>query len=171
MKNKYPEYIEYLKEAGFLEDDSNFNAREINKILSYFSVSEDFINEFRDQIDWEHLILTQTLSEDFIENNLDKIEIQLLFSFHTLSEDFLLTYASEERLWTILSLKQKLSQEFIERNADKVDWSALSYNASLKNVKDETLLKHKSKLILKEHDNNALYSLDDLKEIEFLKNC
>ena len=67
-------------------------------VSSRQKLSENFIREFQDKIDWYKISIHQKLSENFIPEFQDKIN------------------------WSRLSMKRKFSEEFIEEFETKIDW-------------------------------------------------
>ena len=61
-------------------------------------LSEEFIREFKDKVNWRYISGCQKLSEDFIREFKDKV------------------------LWNYISGYQKLSEDFIREFKDRVDW-------------------------------------------------
>ena len=68
----------------------------------YKHVSESFLREFKDYIDWERAQIFFKFSEDFI-----KYEIPI-------------------KNWDSISLYQNLSEKFIEEFRDRIDWDHVS---------------------------------------------
>ena len=52
-------------------------------------LSEDFIIEFKDKVDWEYISKYQTLSEEFIRKFKNKVDWYWISKHQTLSEDFI----------------------------------------------------------------------------------
>ncbi len=50
----------------------------------YYKLSEDFIREFQDKVDWESILIYQRLSEDFIREFQDKVYWSLISVNQTL---------------------------------------------------------------------------------------
>lgn len=67
-----------------------------NKILS-----EEFIREFKDYVNWYYVSSSQSLSENFIREFKDSVD------------------------WRYIGIRQNLSKEFIYEFYDKVDWPEL----------------------------------------------
>ena len=65
-------------------------------------LSEDFIREFQDKVNWLAISWYQKLSEDFIREFQDKVN------------------------WYYISSNQKFSENFIKEFQDKVDWDDIS---------------------------------------------
>ena len=78
------------------------------------TLTEDFIREFKDKVDWEYISEFQKLSEDFIREFKDNVS------------------------WSFVSINQKLSENFIREFQDKVDWFLIyAYQTLSKEFKEE----------------------------------
>jgi hypothetical protein len=78
------------------------------------------------------------LSEDFIRENADSLDFFYLCSYQTLSEFFMIQY--QDRIdWVSVSRFQKLSEEFIHEFRDKVDWF---YIIRFQNLSDDFINAH-----------------------------
>ena len=109
---------------------------EANKILgtnyqSWLSLSthkgltEDFIREFADRVDWEWISQYQHLSEGFIREFADRVYWYWISKYKHLSEDFIREFA-DELDWVGISLYQRLSEDFIRENKCRVNWHCVS---------------------------------------------
>jgi len=85
------------------------------------TLSEKFIEKFKDEICWNSISQCQTLSEEFIEKYKDKIDWYYISIYQTLSEKFIEKYKDTVN-WPYISVYQILSEKFIEKYKDKVDW-------------------------------------------------
>lgn len=73
------------------------------------NLSEAFIEEFQNEVDWDYINEYQFLSEDFIRKFKDKIN------------------------WEVISYSQKLSENFIEEFQNRVDWFEIIENQDISN--------------------------------------
>jgi len=82
--------------------------KDLNKLKMNFipvqDLSEDFIREFQDIIDWYWNSYSQKLSENFIRKYQDKVD------------------------WLNISAIQKLSKEFIREFSHKICFYSIMYN-------------------------------------------
>lgn len=123
------------------------------EIAKQKGLSEDFMREYKDILDWSLLCTEQSLSEDFMEEMQAYIHWYVVSYFQTLSEDFMITHMEhlhksaisecqtlseafietyqDQLNWKKLSLHQTLSEDFIKRFSDKVHWESISTNQSL----------------------------------------
>ena len=90
-------------------------------ISSYQHLSEDFIREFKDRVDWDSISANQHLSEDFIREFEDKVEWECISECQHLSEDFIREF-TDRVCWYNISTYQRLSEDFIREFKDRVDW-------------------------------------------------
>jgi hypothetical protein len=88
-------------------------------------LSEEFIEQNKDLVDWYWISAFQKLSEEFIERNKDLVNWFDISRYQKLSEEFI-ERNKDLVNWNLISANQKLSEEFIERNKDLVNWFAIS---------------------------------------------
>jgi len=73
-------------------------------ISSYQKLTEEFLEDFKDELDWFFISIKQELSEHQMEKYEDKLD------------------------WWLLSQWQNMSSEFIEKHRDKLDEEQLKRN-------------------------------------------
>ena len=95
---------------------TNFSKLRKMKILS-----EDFIVDFADDLDWFYLSEEQPLSEDFIRRFQDKVNWHNISESQKLSEDFIREF-KEKVDWYYISMYQKLSEDFMREFQDEIHW-------------------------------------------------
>ena len=129
-------YITYTKELlkmsayrGKLlnEVDADLSLDTLNKstwceICKNYFLSEEFIIEFQDEIDWHIIIVYQNLSENFIVSFQDKIDWEFLSIFQKLSEKFIRKFQDKVK-WNSISANQKLTGPFIIEFENKMIWN------------------------------------------------
>ena len=98
--------------------------------LSYCKLTEPFIREFQNKVDWESISWCQTLSEEFIREFKDEVYWSPISESQKLSESFIREFA-DMVFWDKISQHQVLSEEFIREFADKVDWTGISIYQTL----------------------------------------
>ena len=89
------------------------------------SLTEDFIQEFKDKVDWICISRYSHLSEDFIRKFADRVDWFYISAYQYLSEDFIREFADRVN-WDWLVKCQHLSEDFIREFKDKVDWTYIS---------------------------------------------
>jgi len=94
-------------------------------IYQHEKLSEEFIREFKDEVDWHYISECQKLSEDFIREFKDKVNWKGISYKQNLSEDFIREF-SDLVNWPNISIHQKLSEDFISEFKYKVDWDYIS---------------------------------------------
>lgn len=93
-------------------------------------LSEDFIREFQHRVDWREISKHQDLSEDFIRDFEDDVDWREISKHQNLSEDFIRDF--EDKVdWERIVKNQRLSGDFIREFQDKVDWIDISYYQTL----------------------------------------
>ena len=95
------------------------------EVSEHEGLTEDFIREFQDKVDWDCISECQRLSEDFIREFKDKVYWYWISKNQYLSEDFIREFQYRVN-WSIISEYQPLSEDFIRKFADKVDWEYIS---------------------------------------------
>ena len=89
------------------------------------SLTEDFIQEFKDKVDWICISRYPHLSEDFIRKFADRVEWYYISAYQYLSENFIREFADKVG-WYWISRCQQLSEDFIREFKDKVNWYYIS---------------------------------------------
>lgn len=95
------------------------------RISAYQKLSEDFIREFKDKVVWLWIVINQNLSEDFIREFKDRVGWVVVSAYQKLSEDFIREF-KDKVSWFEISTSQKLSEDFIREFKDKVYWGCIS---------------------------------------------
>lgn len=109
--------------SQFKKDPENFEYYE-------YILSEDFVREYRDVVDWYSVVgAMNELSEDFVIEMKKYIKKDVMYVLHNyfydFSERFVETFKNKI-FWDRINY-DNLSEKFIEKNLNKVDWDALSY--------------------------------------------
>ena len=89
------------------------------------SLTEDFIQEFKDKVDWTCISRYPHLSEDFIRKFADRVEWYYISAYQHLSENFIREFA-DRVAWDWIVKYQPLSEDFIREFKDKVNWYYIS---------------------------------------------
>jgi hypothetical protein len=84
------------------------------------NLSFDFINYFKDDVNWHYISTSVFLSEKFIEKFVNYVN------------------------WAMISQHQKLSEQFIEKFENKVSWSKISIGQT--HLSDSFIFNHREKL-------------------------
>jgi len=163
--NDYKNYQEPLSEE-FIEQNKDL----VNwfPISQFQKLSEEFIERNKDLVNWWCISKYQKLSEEFIERNKDLVDRDYISVYQKLSEEFI-ERNSDLVVWINISRYQKLSEEFIERNKviernkDLVD---REYISKFQKLSEEFRLKHNLSL----PENNWLYSDKETKQ-KAIKDC
>ena len=88
-------------------------------------LTEEFIREFKDRVNWIYISVCQKLSEDFIREFEDIVDWYWISRSQKLSEDFIREFEDKVN-WNMISKFQKLSEEFIKEFKNKVDMIGIS---------------------------------------------
>jgi len=111
----------------------NFNIEEIRKnpdSVDWYSIScqplsENFISEFKDKVNWTYISRYQKLTENFISEFKDKVNWDYISANQKLTEDFIREF-KDNVYWSYISRYQKLTEDFIREFKDKVNWINIS---------------------------------------------
>jgi len=101
-------------------------------------LSESFIREFENYVDWSDITLFQKLSEEFIIEFLDKDKFDWcnVCVYQRLSEDFIRKFQDKVN-WYCISQYQSLSKEFVAEFVNKISFEAILANNKIsKEIKD-----------------------------------
>jgi hypothetical protein len=100
-----------------------------NKFWTHIShtpkLSEEFIREFKDFVNWGNISIHQKLSENFIREFKDNVYWNYISEYQKLSESFIREFKNDI-FWNDISQYQKLSEPFIKEFKDKVNWNYIS---------------------------------------------
>ena len=101
------------------------NCQSWKSVSIHKDLTEDFIREFADKVDWGWISMYQYLSEDFIKESQHFVDWSAISSYQHLSEDFIREFAHKVD-WDNISASQHLSEDFIREFKDKVNWTYIS---------------------------------------------
>jgi hypothetical protein len=82
----------------FMYDELNA----FKNISRYQNLSEEFINQYKDKLEWKNITIYQNLSEKFIEKYSKKI------------------------IWNFIPIRQTVSYKFIKKNINRFNWINIS---------------------------------------------
>jgi hypothetical protein len=89
------------------------------------TLSEDFIREFKDRVNWDHVSRYQKLSENFIREFKGEVSWFYISEYQKLSENFIKEF-KDRVYWDYISMFQKLSEDFIRKFKNRVEWDHIS---------------------------------------------
>lgn len=109
------------------------------EMSSHQTLSEEFMDEFKNRLDWRKISRFQELSEDFIEKHKDHLDWSGVCLNQVLSPGFMDKH--EEKVdMNIVSSCQYLPPWFLKKYKDRVNWSYVSSNQ----VMDPEFMRSKS---------------------------
>jgi hypothetical protein len=121
-KHKYSLYEHQTLSEEFLRD--HIDDLEWGAVSQYQKLSEEFIFEFADKIKFGNVSYAQTLSENVIRKFQDRISWANISKQQILSEDFMREF--EDNLnWSYISRYQVFSEEFMLEFIDKLDFNII----------------------------------------------
>ena len=106
---------------------------EENPYLKHYTLSETFMREYADMLDWGVIFYYRKLQPSLIEEFSHKADDKcwkFISEKQTLPEPFIRKY-HDKLDWKIISNRQKLSESIIAEFQDKVDWRLISGNQKL----------------------------------------
>ncbi len=162
IKNKEATKEEVLKIINIYnnpksQDILKFILRTISYNNKYKDIlSEPFIREFKDYVNWFYISRSQKLSESFIKEFKNKVDWNYISHYQKLSETFIREFKNYVN-WDIISYSQKLSEAFIREFENKVNWDTISYHQKLSPVFRKEF-KHKLNIT----DTNRVEDGDDI---------
>lgn len=106
-------------------------------------LTEDFIEEYKDNIKWDIIAWHQKLSEELMERHIDKIDFVLISQTQILSENFIEKY-KDKVYWPFIFTYQKLSEDFILKyhNYDAFMTDSWYYILSYQKISEDTLINY-----------------------------
>ena len=119
------------------------NYRNWMNLSGHRGLTEDFIREFADDVDWYWISARQPLSEDFIREFKDKVYWDLISEFQQLSEDFIREFKDTVD-WYGIARGQRLSEDFMREFKDRVIWT---YVSKYQRLSEDFIREFKDKLI------------------------
>ncbi len=96
----------------------------LTKAIRHSTLSESFVVEFADIINWSDLLEWQQFQEPFIRKFIHKVDLDTAFNRQRLSEQFIEEYARPND-WKTISARQVLSELFIIKHKKKVAWLSI----------------------------------------------
>jgi hypothetical protein len=118
-------FVDYFKVLS--EEFIRNHKDELNwlRICENQSLSEAFIIEHADYVNWDYVAYYQKLSEKFIRDNfslLTKCSNTYICEKQVLSENFISEFRNHLD-WVIISTYQKLSEKFMRQNHKRIVWN------------------------------------------------
>ncbi len=101
-------------------------------------MSENFIREFKDKVDWDFISQYQRLSENFIREFQYYVNWNNISKYQILSENFIREFQDQVN-WIFISKYQKLSSNFIKKfnlYISKNNWLYKDRKYKMRQIKD-----------------------------------
>ena len=89
------------------------------EIVSLKALSESFITDYQDKLNWEKMIFRGPLSEEFLRKFYTKIGWRKVSEIRGLSENFVREFQNELN-WMLISMRQSFSEDFTWEFRDKL---------------------------------------------------
>lgn len=94
------------------------------------SLSEDFIRDCKEWVDWAKISRTQKMSTSFIEEFQDYVNWKTLSLNPFLDETTIVAFQNQLD-WAVIGASQQLSLEFVREFEDRLNWEMLSLRMPL----------------------------------------
>lgn len=127
----------------------------ISNIAANAKLSVEFIEKYKDKLDWVALSANPHLTVEFWQKYYEKIDWKNLCKNFNIPESFYHGHESELN-WSYISQHPKISEEFYRKHKDRVDWKMLVRNPNV------------PKSFHEEHKD--LTDMEDLQYLEFYNN-
>ena len=114
-----------LEQIGITKKEEEIWLGEWDNISENMQLSEEFIREFKDEVNWFSISLHQELSEKFIREFENCVHWKYISAKQLLSESFIREYQIMVD-WKFIMERQKLSYEFIHEFENNIDWAWVS---------------------------------------------
>ena len=132
-------------------------------------LSEEFIREFSDKVDWFYICKYQKLSEEFIRKYSTKVYWGQISQYQKLSEEFIIEYSYKVD-WGNVSQFQKLSEKFIREFSNQVNWCDIS---AFQKLSEEFIREFSDKVVWKNITKHQKLSPEFIQEynLEIPETC
>lgn len=153
-------YIGYISENVIRKHNLSLNKLDLKKTI----LSEEFIQEFKDRLNWFDICQYQKLSISFMIKFSDYLSWKHVSEFQTLTEEFIHQFHNFVD-WENISKKQVLCEAFIKKYYKKVNWVNISKHQTL----TENFIDVYKYLLHWEYLDYSKMSIDFIKEhLEFV---
>lgn len=120
-------------------------------ILSFLAnakLSEEFIEKYKDVINWDHLSANPHLTMEFWSKHMDKINMKYIWRNFHVTQEFAEKHIDQVEK-SAFSQNPNFSESFYEQHLDKIDWDVLFRNTGLSR---EFLAKYQDRMTNKAND-------------------
>lgn len=105
--------FDYISLKDFRKNPNAFTIPQVrDQLCAKQKLSEKFMREMKDYVNWYSISIYQKLSEDFIDEMKDYVDWMSIWGY------------------------QNLSEKFVRRHLDRVNWREISYNYKVEISKD-----------------------------------
>jgi hypothetical protein len=122
------------------------------------TLSESFIREFADKINWYGISDSQQLSESFMREFADKLNWQDISTYQILSKSFIREFADRVDWWMIIENQHCMTKQLISKFIDRIDWDNVDVYHSSRDttfVDNLAIVIGKPRKYVKQHLKNA----------------
>lgn len=119
---------------------------ECKKISLFQNLSEEFIDKYKDDLDWTFVLQRTQLSSEFLEKHLEYIDWNHIYNQKHLSEKFIEKYYFEHKSFESALITFKLSETFIEKHLSDFNESHIKdcmyFIVRFQEISEEFILKY-----------------------------
>jgi hypothetical protein len=115
---RLPSFVYCKLSEEFLDEYKDYVDFEM--VSRYCYLSEGFIRRHSTVLDWNYICQTQSLSNEFMDEFYEYLWFDYIFQDQVTSEDFIEKYCTENSHWLYVFSHQELSEPFILRHLDKL---------------------------------------------------
>ena len=123
IKEKWNIDVDIIEKEIKKQDDKYDFSSESN--LYDQPLTESFIREHKNEVDWPKICRYQTLTEPFMEEFQNKLDWYIVSRYQILSESFIQKFIPK-KYWSEISEHQILSEDFIREFQEYLDWNEIS---------------------------------------------
>lgn len=116
--------IGYASREEFINHLDRMPIEEWDEISWNLHLTDDFIREFKDRIDFTEACEHHVFSEEFIEEMIDYVDWEKISEYQVLSKEFCLKHKHRVD-WYYLSTKKWVTVDFIREYSEFVNWRSI----------------------------------------------
>jgi len=143
--------MNHIFSLNFIEKYKNFI--DFGLLSMNVNITEEIIEKYKDKLDWEKISSSRNITEKFIEKHKDKLNWKILSCKPGLSEEFIEKHQGELDIESMVYY-QKFSEEFIDKHSNDLGMQDILENQTLS---EEFIDKHKSKFSNKDWELVIMY--------------
>lgn len=133
---------EFLNQSSSPLDLAILDSMDWDKKSEEPQLTEAFIEEHADRVNWKIICNHQNLSEAFIEKFKDRVDWKIISCKQKLSEVFIMKYKAK-LCWSDVCAYQKLSEKFMIKMSKYIDWGIV---CEVQEMSESFIIKHQGNM-------------------------